>query len=90
MELKDQLKLSPNVSVMCIHNETVLYDIISENYYSLNSVGSILIQGIENNLTIEELGSEIISKYNNVTFHQAIEDINHLVANLRERNLIVK
>lgn len=53
-------------------------------------VGSILIQGIENNLTIEELGSEIISKCNNVTFHQAIEDINHLVANLREKNLIVK
>jgi hypothetical protein len=71
-----------------LENESVLLNLDSGRYFSLNSVGSrILSLLIEGPRTVEELGTNILREYP-VSRETAEKDIRELIQNLVEHGLL--
>ena len=84
----DQLfRVSNNISITNIEDESVVLDLNSGNYYGLNHVGTMLLNELQHKHTLREAITEI-SRYYQIRSSIVEQDTHKLVAQLVEQNIL--
>ena len=79
--------ISGRVLTQSVHEEIVLLDLESEQYFGLNAVGAIVWQGLAAGDSLGAVHASVVDRYD-VTEDQAWTDIDRLVNQLLGRGLI--
>jgi hypothetical protein len=88
--LTPKTKISPDPNVVFTemeNGESVLLHLGTNEYFSLNSTGTIIWHGLNNNLDLAEIGQEMEKTFN-VSKEQATRSVIHLVDELISENLV--
>ncbi len=82
------IKRNDNILASDLDGEKVMMSIQKGEYYGLGKTGTFIWDHIENSISINDLITLIIDKYN-VTREQCLEDIVPFLTNLIEKELII-
>lgn len=80
---------SKQLIVRCIDGETVLLDLNTGIYYSLESVGGRIWDMIDGRRTVSEIAGLVAGEYD-VTAQEASSDLRELFSDLIQEGLILK
>ena len=86
---KTKWKKRPQLLDREIDGETVLLDLKSGVYYSLNEVGTEIWRLLGDSATESELAAAVVSDYD-IAADEAARDINELINDLSAEGLVVK
>jgi hypothetical protein len=88
-EPRRKLEAAPSVHARRFDDETVILDLARGEYLALDAIGSVLWEGLEAGLSIEDIARRVASEYD-VTFERARADLEELTAELVARGLFVE
>jgi len=83
--------LLPNekeVAAKVMDGEAIIINLANGTYYSMDNVGGLIWEMIEQNSSLGDIGSEIVAKYK-VSRAQADPDVEQLASELLQENLVV-
>ncbi|MBN1623397.1 MAG: PqqD family protein [Clostridia bacterium] len=81
------MKLSANIILRDMQGETVLLNLETGDYYSLNQVGSLIIKCIEENLSVDEITAKVLDTYD-IDEETAKSDVLSLIDDLVKNNIL--
>lgn len=70
-------------------DEGVAYDIVSNEYFTLNETLFIIANGIKNQQSISEILANLLSEYD-ISEETCLEEINKGIVQLLEKKIILK
>lgn len=85
----NKYQLAANVLFQKVDNETVILEPENGNYFTLDPVGTFMIENLQQDKTIEEVVNLINSTYD-VASEQAESDLNELITNMLSQNLLIE
>lgn len=81
------LRPSPDVQAASIEGETVLLDLSTGRYYTLNHLGSVIWEHCVNQSTIRDIHADLCNRFE-VVPEQALSDLVALINQLVEEGLL--
>jgi len=87
MTLDTTVKISPNVLLQEVDDETILLDIESEEYFSLNEIGRVFYELLQEHKNLAEVLQEL-QNYFDAPKEQLEQDLFAFVKALDEKKLI--
>ena len=87
--MKQRLVLSPEAIAQEVSGETVILDLRSEQYFSLDPVGSRVWQCLKAGESMDTVHSQLVSEYD-VDPDQLTADLESLVASLIDAGLVIR
>lgn len=82
-----QLEMNEDVVARRVGEETVLLDLDSGVYFTLNQVGSIVWRGLERSESVATIVARIVAEYD-VATNEAEADVAALLEQLAEKGLL--
>lgn len=80
--------LKPQLSITPIDKESVLLDVTSGQYYGLDEVGTLIIEGLRSKQSIDQIVTQITAEYA-VSQSQAQIDAHTLLRKLLDAGLLI-
>ncbi len=87
MKLNTNVEISPNVLLQEVDDETILLNIESEEYFSLNEIGTIFYELLKEHKNLEKILQELQS-YFDAPKEQLEKDLIAFVEALEEKKLV--
>lgn len=81
------MKISKDIIAREIQGDTVLLNLVTGDYFSLNSVGTDIYNCLAEGLTVEQVRSCLLDKYD-VDINQLDNDIALLLSELRTQGIV--
>ena len=88
MDMNQKTIIPDSVMFRELEGETVLMNLETENYYSLNEMGTEIWKTLEKSTSIEHAYEAILAEYD-VEPGELLEDMTSLIDNLVERKLLI-
>ncbi|XPV69674.1 MAG: PqqD family protein [Halarcobacter sp.] len=87
--MSEILSFKEDVIIQKLNEDTILLDLQTEEYFSLDKVGSEIIELFQKGLNQEEVIQELLMVYD-TSEKRLDEDINNLINRLNDKNLLLK
>ena len=87
MTLETTVEISPNVLFQEVDDETILLDMESEEYFSLNEIGTVFYELLQEHKNLETVLQEL-QNYFEAPKEQLEKDLLTFIEALREKKLI--
>lgn len=87
MEMKEVVKLKKQLNVTDLSGEKVMIDFESGKYFMIKGTGNDIWDMIQNEITVEEIISKLLSEYD-VSEEECTKSVNEFLNKLRELDFI--
>ena len=87
MNINSKITLSKNVFAQEIDEETIILDSETQEYFSINEIGKVILSLIEEKKNLEEIKAEMLDMYE-VPQEQLEKDVLNFLQALEQKGLI--
>ncbi len=83
------MEINKNVTWKPLGEKVVAVKIDTGEYFTMNEVASFIWRAIDKGLSVDEIGSQIVSEFNNENFEIVLKDVEEQISEWKQELLII-